>query len=89
MWVGQWCILFVVIGQPSIDSLHNVDKKIPLTVQFVSNTCGLILCQTNHTSEWCFQGLFQQFWEKAPGINWEKMIDFTSKLGEINDIEHY
>ena len=34
------------------------------------------------------QGLFQQFWEKAPGQNWEKMIDLTSKLGEINDIEH-
>ena len=33
------------------------------------------------------QGLFQQFWEKAPGQNWEKMIDLT-KLGEINDIEH-
>ena len=37
----------------------------------------------------CKQGLFQQFWEKAPGQNWEKMIDLTSKLGEINDIEHY
>ena len=35
------------------------------------------------------QGLFQQFWEKAPGKNWEKMINLTSKLGEINDIEHY
>ena len=35
------------------------------------------------------QGFFQQFWEKAPGQNWEKMIDLTSKLGEINDIEHY
>ena len=34
------------------------------------------------------QGLFQQFWEKAPGQNWEKMIDLTSKLGEINGIEH-
>ena len=33
-------------------------------------------------------GLFQQFWEKALGQNWEKMIDLTSKLGEINDIEH-
>ena len=33
------------------------------------------------------QGLFQQFWEKAPGQNWEKMIDLKSKLGEI-DIEH-
>ena len=32
-----------------------------------------------------FQGFFQQFWEKAPGQNWEKMIDLTSKLGEIND----
>ena len=35
------------------------------------------------------QGLFQQFWEKAPGQNWEKKIDLTSKLGEINNIEHY
>ena len=34
------------------------------------------------------QGFFQQFWEKAPGQNWEKMIELTSKLGEINDIEH-
>ena len=33
-------------------------------------------------------GLFQQFWERAPGKNWEKMIDLTSKLGEINDKEH-
>ena len=35
------------------------------------------------------QGLFQQVWEKAPGQNWEKKIDLTSKLGEINHIEHY
>ena len=34
------------------------------------------------------QGFFQQVLEKAPGQNWEKMIDLTSKLGEINDIEH-
>ena len=34
------------------------------------------------------QGFYQKFWEKAPGKNWEKMIDLTSKLGEINDIEH-
>ena len=34
----------------------------------------------------CF---FQQFWEKAPGQNWEKVTDLTSKLGEINDIENY
>ena len=34
------------------------------------------------------QGFFQQFWEKAPGQNWEKLINLTSKLGEINDIEH-
>ena len=27
--------------------------------------------------------------KKAPGQNWEKMIDLISKLGEIiNDIEH-
>ena len=34
------------------------------------------------------QGFFQQFWEKTPVQNWEKMIDFTSKLGEINDMDH-
>ena len=34
------------------------------------------------------QGFFQHFWEKTPGQNWEKMIDLTSKLEEINDIEH-
>ena len=33
-------------------------------------------------------GLFQQFWEKAPVQNWEKMIDLTSKFGEIKDIDH-
>ena len=35
-----------------------------------------------------YQGFFQQFWEKVPGQNWEKMIDLTAKFGEINDIEH-
>ena len=34
------------------------------------------------------QGIFQQFWEKAPGQKWEKMVNLTSKLGEINDIDH-
>ena len=34
------------------------------------------------------RAFFQQFWEKAPGQNWEKMINLTAKLGEINDIEH-
>ena len=30
-----------------------------------------------------FQGFFQQFWGRPLA-----MIDLTSKLGEINDIEH-
>ena len=34
------------------------------------------------------QAFFQQIWEKTSGQNPEKMIDLTSKLGEINDIEH-
>ena len=34
------------------------------------------------------QGFFQQFWEKAPWPKLGKMIDFTAKLGEINNIEH-
>ena len=33
-------------------------------------------------------GLSQQFWYKAPGQNWVKMIDLISKLVEINDKEH-
>ena len=33
-------------------------------------------------------GLFQQFWVKVLGQNWENMIDLTSKSGEINDKEH-
>ena len=33
------------------------------------------------------RAFFQHFWEKAPGQNWETMIDLTSKLGEINGIE--
>ena len=41
------------------------------------------------TSACLDQGLFQQVWEKARGQNWEKMINLTSKLGEINNIEHY
>ena len=24
-----------------------------------------------------YQGFFQQFWGKAPGLNWEKMIDLS------------
>ena len=32
------------------------------------------------------QDFFQQ--RKEPGQNWEKMIDWLAKLGEINGIEH-
>ena len=34
------------------------------------------------------QGFFQQFREKAPGQNWEKMIDLIATSGEIKYIEH-
>ena len=34
------------------------------------------------------QGFFQQFWENVFDQNWEKMIDLTAKLEEINDMEH-
>ena len=42
----------------------------------------------NNISSASARAFFQQFWEKAPGQNWEKVIDLTSKLGEINNIEH-
>ena len=33
-------------------------------------------------------GLYPAIWEKAPGHNWEKIIDLMSKLGKIIDIKH-
>ena len=35
-----------------------------------------------------YQGFIQQYPEKVPCQNWEKMIDLTLKLGKINNIEH-
>ena len=32
---------------------------------------------------------YRAFSSNFSGQNWEKKIDLTSKLGEINDIEHY
>ena len=46
------------------------------------------MSQTNLVIKKDLQGFFQQFWEKAPGQVCEIIIDLTSKLGEINDIEH-
>ena len=43
---------------------------------------------TSAKSFFLTEGFFQQFWEKAPGQIWEKMIDLTKKLGEINSIDH-
>ena len=34
------------------------------------------------------QGFSSKFLEKAPGQNWEKMMDLTAKLGEINNTEY-
>ena len=46
--------------------------------------CIAIVSQTGDT----LQGFFQQFLEKAHSKKWEKMIDLTSKWGEINDKEN-
>ena len=35
-----------------------------------------------------YMAFSSNFGKKAPGQNWEKRIDLTSKLGEINHIEH-
>ena len=51
--------------------------------------CVQLLLQLYYADSFDTAGLFQQFWEKAPGQNWEKMIDLTSKFGEINDIEEH
>ena len=34
------------------------------------------------------QGFSSNFRKRALAKNWEKMIDLTAKLGEINDIEY-
>ena len=34
------------------------------------------------------QGFFQLFREKAPGQNWEKVVDLPAKWGEIKEKEH-
>ena len=55
-------------------------KKLNVTfsqLQIVSGFCLLY-----------WSGLFPNILRKAPGQNWEKVIDLTSKLGEIKDIEH-
>ena len=35
-----------------------------------------------------FRAFSSNFGKKTPGPNWGKMIDLTSKLGEIKEIEH-
>ena len=47
--------------------------------------CGLCIL-ADYTRLYTVYDVFSQ--EKAPGQNWEKMIDLTSKWGEINSIEH-
>ena len=61
-----------------------------IKVGIVSLKSGQIVLLNNsfHGFELTQSGFFQQFWEKAPGQNWEKMIDSTSKLGAIYGIEH-
>ena len=45
-------------------------------------------CITIKCCIYTWADFFQQIWEKAPGQIWEKMINLTSKLGEISGIEH-
>ena len=42
---------------------------------------------SNKTSD--IRAFSSNFRKRPPGQNWEKKIDLTSKLGEINNIEHY
>ena len=70
----------------NVDGLLDLVSKLKFTPDNANQSCVNQTC-VNRSSE-NQQGFFQQFWKKAPGQNWEKMIDLTDKLGEINDVEH-
>ena len=42
----------------------------------------------NEKQHYTFRAFSSNFGKRPPGKNWEKMIDLTSKLEEINNIEH-
>ena len=74
---------------PYISCFENSVDQLPLSSDqdLHCYTCNFsIHCIKTVSNE--IQGFFQQFWEKASGQNWEKMIDFTPKFGEISGIEH-
>ena len=62
----------------SVDNLNGI--KVSYRNEPDTRTCSYL-----HT----LAGPFPAILGKCPCQNWEKMIDLTSKLGEINDIEHY
>ena len=57
-------------------------------MSFFSFLNEIICCGSHLKHPHEFHSFLRQFWEKAPGQNWEKMIDLTSEVGEIKDIEH-
>ena len=94
-------MLFSKFNRPLRPDLRKVGKSLQSYLEACSYIFSLsALGRDSNQSGWvpklylfvCFcdnlQGLFQQFWGKAPDQNWEKMINVTPKLGEINNIEH-
>ena len=77
-----YSLLTKSLGLVIILARHQVERCLCCLHTGNSDFLALKLTTLNH------QGFFHQFWEKAPGQNWEKMIDLTSKLGGINEIEH-
>ena len=52
-------------------------------MDLVTRKLDFVACELQRT------GPFPAILGKAPGKRWEKKIDLTSKLGEINNIEYY
>ena len=52
-------------------------------ISFINLLCGdnTVLQSLKKLCTLCVQGLFQLFWEKAPGLNWEKYAAFWVILG--------
>ena len=87
-WQHRYCIVFFFNFLTCNITEHNKKNLFSLKSKL---TNFLTLFPPSHllsTALFSAQGFFQQFWEKAPGQNWEKMIDLTAKLGENNNIEH-
>ena len=71
-----WSIVHFKGFQVSISKLR--DTPVPVDCFILAKHA---LCSLSSGSSLFAQGFFQQFWEKAPGQNWEKNNQLDIKIG--------